>query len=139
MKYRTRPFEIDAELFDGDNFGQIQAFVGKREAKDTPGYYIDNFDDVRNWWVDIEPGITAVVWDYLHSTWVGVRPGNYIIKGMKGEFYPCDAQVFEAKYEPIGGEAYELTVNQYERPVGIISTSTIGGGVFKPEQNKRFK
>jgi hypothetical protein len=31
-------------------------------------------------------------------------------------------------------EVYEL-----ETPVGIITTSTIGGGLSKPEQNKRFK
>lgn len=103
MKYRTKPFEIDAERFDGENFGVIQAFVGKREAADSPGYYIENFDDAREYFVDPEPGIVAVVWDYLHSTWVGVRAGDYIIKGMKGEFYPCDPEVFLSKYGRVSG------------------------------------
>ena len=27
-------------------------------------------------------------------------PGDYIIKGVKGEFYPCKPDVFEDTYEP---------------------------------------
>ena len=29
------------------------------------------------------------------------RPGDFIIKGVKGEFYPCKPDVFEATYEPV--------------------------------------
>jgi hypothetical protein len=32
-----------------------------------------------------------------------VRKGDYVIKGVKGEFYPCKPDVFEATYEPIEG------------------------------------
>ena len=28
-------------------------------------------------------------------------PGDWIIKGVKGEFYPCKPDVFEATYEPV--------------------------------------
>jgi len=27
------------------------------------------------------------------------RPGDWIIKGVKGEFYPCKPDIFEATYE----------------------------------------
>jgi len=27
-------------------------------------------------------------------------PGDYIIKGVQGEFYPCKPDIFEATYEP---------------------------------------
>lgn len=27
-------------------------------------------------------------------------PGDYIIKGVKGEFYPCKPDIFAATYEP---------------------------------------
>ena len=30
-----------------------------------------------------------------------VSPGDYIIKGVKGEFYPCKPDIFEATYEKI--------------------------------------
>lgn len=29
-------------------------------------------------------------------------PGDWIIKGVKGEFYPCKPDIFEATYEPVG-------------------------------------
>lgn len=28
-------------------------------------------------------------------------PGDYIIKGVKGEFYPCKPDIFHATYEPV--------------------------------------
>jgi hypothetical protein len=30
-----------------------------------------------------------------------VTPGDWIIKGVVGEFYPCKPDVFEATYEPV--------------------------------------
>ena len=30
-----------------------------------------------------------------------VCPGDYIIKGIQGEFYPCKPDIFEATYEPV--------------------------------------
>lgn len=30
--------------------------------------------------------------------------GDWIIKGVKGEFYPCKADIFEATYEPADDE-----------------------------------
>ena len=30
-----------------------------------------------------------------------VCPGDWIIKGIKGEFYPCKPDIFEATYEPV--------------------------------------
>ena len=29
-----------------------------------------------------------------------VSPGDWIIKGIKGEFYPCKPDIFSATYEP---------------------------------------
>ena len=29
-----------------------------------------------------------------------VTPGDWIIRGVKGEFYPCKPDIFEATYEP---------------------------------------
>src|SRR5690606_3184601 len=29
------------------------------------------------------------------------NPGDWIIKGIKGEFYPCKPDIFEATYEPV--------------------------------------
>lgn len=29
------------------------------------------------------------------------QPGDWIIKGVEGEFYPCKPSIFEATYEPV--------------------------------------
>lgn len=42
--------------------------------------------------------ITAEVYDELHDTWVGVKNGDYIIKGLQGEFYPHDEALFPHAY-----------------------------------------
>lgn len=31
-----------------------------------------------------------------------VQPGDYIIKGIKGELYPCKPDIFAQTYEPLG-------------------------------------
>lgn len=33
------------------------------------------------------------------------RPGDYIIKGIKDELYPCNANIFESTYEWVTEEA----------------------------------
>lgn len=29
--------------------------------------------------------------------------GDWLIQGVRGEFYPCKNEIFEATYEPVGG------------------------------------
>lgn len=31
-------------------------------------------------------------------------PGDFIIRGLEGEYYPCKSSIFHAKYEPIKGQ-----------------------------------
>lgn len=86
MRYKTKPFEVDAVKFDGINGPELLEFTeGGFNVLDNPEY-----------------NIAAEVYDYLHQTWIGVRVGDYIIRASEQECYPCDPQVFEAKYERIG-------------------------------------
>lgn len=32
------------------------------------------------------------------------KPGDYIIRGVQGEFYPCKPDIFEATYEVVCAE-----------------------------------
>jgi hypothetical protein len=43
-----------------------------------------------------------------------VCPGDWIIKGVKGEFYPCKPDVFALTYDAVGGEVSQL-------PDGLIA------------------
>jgi len=79
-KYRKKPVVIEAVQFNGRNSADIHEFCG---------------DKVR------EP----VGKDYLEiETLEGIHiasPGDYIIKGIKGEFYPCKPDIFEQTYEKV--------------------------------------
>ena len=76
MKYRKKPVVIEAVQWTGDNLNEIQRF-----------YKPDSI----------------LVGDEIHiHTLEGImvaNKGDWIIKGVKGEFYPCKPDIFEATYE----------------------------------------
>jgi hypothetical protein len=41
-----------------------------------------------------------------------IGEGDYIIKGVKGEFYPCKSDIFEMTYD----KAVEELLNEYNKP-----------------------
>ena len=38
---------------------------------------------------------------------VAASAGDFIVRGSKGEFYPCKPDIFEATYEEVGGSGVE--------------------------------
>jgi hypothetical protein len=42
---------------------------------------------------------------------IEVSPGDYIIKGVNGEFYPCKPEIFEKTYEPVMEETIDDNKN----------------------------
>jgi hypothetical protein len=95
-KYTKKPVTIEAVRWTGDNYETIRDWVGERSSEDP--YNRNGFIPVEEQWPDPPEDITALVWDRLHSTWVGVKTGHWIIKGIQGEFYPCDNEVFWQTY-----------------------------------------
>jgi hypothetical protein len=91
MKFRKKPVEVDAVQWTGTNAFEIDDFTGSLFDVLTPRDRAD-CDDAE---------ATARVFDILHSTWVLVRDGDWIIRGLQGEFYPCRSEVFEATYEAV--------------------------------------
>lgn len=89
-RFVKKPVEIEAVQFTGDNVVEVQLLTGMFAFSEVDPE--DRGDD---------PDIIASVFDKLHSTWVGVKRGQWIIKGVKGEFYPCDENVFIETYDPI--------------------------------------
>jgi hypothetical protein len=84
VRYRKLPVEVDAIQFTGENYVDIIGFIG-----DNGGFQWDGTADPTR----------HAVWDYLHDTWVTVNDGDWIIKGVKGEHYPCNPDVFATTYE----------------------------------------
>ncbi len=80
MKYRKKPVVIDAIQFTGLNPVDVAHFFG----------------DFQDWEPSIE-GFTIKTLEGDHLA----QPGDWIIKGVAGEFYPCKPDIFEQTYEAV--------------------------------------
>lgn len=63
-------------------------------------------DEVPEWWTSASADIKIEVHtgSAFINTLEGIheaRPGDFIIKGIKGELYPCKPDIFELTYEPV--------------------------------------
>jgi len=88
-KYRKKPVVIEAYQLSypyGDNAYDIAEWCGGEVKKnDHLKYY-----EIRSYLV-----IHTLEGDHL------AKPGDYIIKGVRGEFYPCDMDIFEETYDEV--------------------------------------
>lgn len=89
MKYRKKPVVVEAIQFTQDNFMEVKAF--------TNGLAYD-------FGIPDSSTMTAVcIIPTLEGDHIA-NEGDYIIKGIKGEFYPCKPDIFEQTYEMVGEE-----------------------------------
>jgi hypothetical protein len=88
--FRKRPVEVQAVQWTGGNAEELMDFAGSAFDAFEPG-----------WRCGDDPEATAQVFDGLHSTWVLVYTGDWIIKGVRREFYPCRNDVFAETYETV--------------------------------------
>lgn len=95
-RFRTKIVEIEAVQFTGDNLTDMVMFTGVQNFRNTSGPYVA--EDGSTLDVLIYSG---EVFDKLHDTWIKVAPGQWIVRGAKGEFYPCDDETFHWKYEEV--------------------------------------
>lgn len=90
MKYRKKPVIIEAIQFEdnSDRIIEIHEFMGGDTIR-------VNYEDKDNPYLKIET---------LEGT-MKASVGDYIIKGVNGEFYPCKPDIFEKTYERVTDEA----------------------------------
>jgi len=111
MKFRKKPIVIEATQWfkNGDHpKDNIQFFrVGSGEEFKGEGKIVRYFrhPDVTgssNCRSSIPCGHTMHFHGWIDTPEGGhiVCPGDWIITGVKGEFYPCKPDIFEATYEP---------------------------------------
>ena len=87
MKYRKKPIVIEAMFFNGQNGEMVAEWCGGRlYAPHNGPYALD---------------VPAIFIDTLEGS-MEASPGDYVIKGIQGEFYPCKPDIFEATYEAVG-------------------------------------
>jgi len=116
MKYRKRPIVIDAvqwftngdhpadcvgelveDLVSGEMFKKIEGavvrFFRHPDYPSTQKHELcDHIWHIHGWIDTLEGGRT-------------VCPGDWIITGIQGEYYPCKANIFADTYEPVDEEA----------------------------------
>jgi len=81
QKFIKKPVVIEAIQFTGKNDKECLSFcsIARDPKDDRPNLIIPTLEG-----------------DYLCSV------GDWIIKGVAGEFYPCKPEIFEKTYEPAG-------------------------------------
>ena len=77
-KYKKKPVVIEAIRFVGSNYEEIREFIG----------------------VDTLCSGLSIVIPTLEGDMVAQK-GDYIIKGVQGEFYPCKPDIFTKTYEVV--------------------------------------
>lgn len=81
QKFRKKPVVIEAVLWTGENQSEILEFCHR--------CYFTTHGKVKDLYVVTLEGD-------MHSS-----VGDYIIKGVAGEFYPCKPDIFAATYENV--------------------------------------
>lgn len=83
-KYIKKQIKIAAVQWTGDNLIEVAEFLSTNRNQN---FVIDN-------------GLKTIELETLEGTMIASE-GDYIIKGIKGEFYPCKPHIFEESYEEI--------------------------------------
>ena len=78
MKYRKKPAVIEAIRFIGSNYEEIREFIDQNTLCSD----------------------SSIVIPTLEGDMVAQK-GDYIIKGVQGEFYPCKPDIFKETYEKV--------------------------------------
>ena len=83
MKFVKKPIVIEAVQWDGNNLHEVMTFGGQNLV------FAGNYNQILI---------------YTKEGTMQASVGDWIIKGIKGEFYPCKPDIFEATYEAVNDE-----------------------------------
>lgn len=86
-KYVKKPIPIEAVQYDGSNFKELYDFAG------NDIYFQDGYVFVHTLEGDMR---------------MTNKTGDYLIKGVKGEFYFCEKNIFEETYQEIKDINYHI-------------------------------
>ena len=84
MKYRKKPVVIEALEWRGSNEKEMRNFF---KSVDFSNFSFNN-------------GLIITTLEGKHRADVG----DFVIKGVKSEFYPCKPDIFEMTYEEVNDE-----------------------------------
>ena len=93
-KYIKTPIEIEAIQLTKDNIIEVFDFLDEANYKETKSAEeLEDFSQMmlKQGYIEIETLEGMMIANF----------GDYIIKGIKGEFYPCKPDIFQATYEEV--------------------------------------
>lgn len=82
-KYRKKPVVIEAIQWSGSNWHQMLEFAEWGEGEENNDAHVEG---------------NKLFIRTLEGT-MEASPGDWVIQGVQGEFYPCKPDIFEATYE----------------------------------------
>ena len=82
MKYVKKPVVVEAIQMLSDNIEQVYEMLGDNLI------IVGDTDNIKHF-IDTLEGIMEL------------SLGDYVIKGVKGEFYPCKPDIFELSYDKV--------------------------------------
>lgn len=88
-EWRKKPVTITALRWTGDNLREVIAFTGWSRHPSAAEW--EHFEEVVR-----REGLKIFTLEGSHLA----TPGDYIIRGVRGEFYPCKPDIFALTYEP---------------------------------------
>ena len=92
MQYRKKPVVIDAELFTYPPTPEFKKFVGE---------YLGIVQKSRHPTAKAEAQIYTLEDGRIMKVAHIATEGDYVIKGVEGEFYACKPEIFHKTYEAI--------------------------------------
>ena len=93
-KFRKKPVVIEALQWTGENHRDMWEFLENKTENDV-------MDSVgKNFYIDHNKARGGLVIKTLEGEHIATI-GDFIIKGIKGEYYPCKPDVFKKTYVPV--------------------------------------
>lgn len=96
-RYRKKPIEVEAWLLTKENIKEMYELINQVKIDSSNPAWEDEINKC------MEIGLTIpTLEDGIDKRAKHVANiGDYIIKGIQGELYPCKPDIFEATYEKI--------------------------------------
>lgn len=93
MKYRKKPVVIEAIEWTGKNLLEIREFIDGKRPNISSNIASDKWCDYED--MIKRDGLIIQTLEGQHIASIG----DFIIKGVAGEYYPCKPDIFEKTYE----------------------------------------
>lgn len=98
MKYRKKPIVIEAVQLKVTNVLEVESFIEDKKIELNNFIDSEKFDAYKH--IVIKNGRQIKTLEGVMTANVG----DFIIKGVNGEFYPCKPDIFEKTYELVEGD-----------------------------------